>query len=102
MLDAPEDGDFGTGGRNEVRVATRLGDVVLPLGGRVVVRYLLPDGTPNDALGVLESVDERALVVRPDRVPGCDPVVVDATRVVVAKIVPPRSRRRVRDVPPGV
>lgn len=77
-----------------VVVATRLGPATLPLPGRVVVRYLLPDGDANDALGVLESADDAVLVVRPDRHPDSDPVVIDATRVVAAKPVPPRSRRR--------
>ncbi|HEX8971474.1 GNAT family N-acetyltransferase [Oryzihumus sp.] len=66
----------------------------LPLGARVVVRSRLADpaGGPSltDAVGTLVSVDAGALVV--DTRQG--PVTIERSRVVAAKVVPPRPSRR--------
>lgn len=66
----------------------------LPVGARVVVRSRLaePAGGPSltDAVGTLVSVDTRSLVV--DTRQG--PVTIERSRVVAAKVVPPRPSRR--------
>ncbi len=63
-------------------------------GGRVVVRYLLPDGRATDALGTLVSADATTIVVEGKR--GIEHIRRDL--VVAAKPVPPppppRSRAR--------
>ncbi|HET7660709.1 MAG TPA: GNAT family N-acetyltransferase [Oryzihumus sp.] len=66
----------------------------LPVGARVVVRSRLADpaGGPSltDAVGTLVSVDAGSLVV--DTRHG--PVTIERSRVVAAKVVPPRPSRR--------
>jgi len=61
-------------------------------GQRVVVRYLLPDGQPTDALGLLVSADETHLVVATKR---GDTSIVRA-RIIAAKEVPPAPTPRPR------
>ncbi len=70
------------------------------VGQRVVVRRLLPgqtgpSGGPamTDVLGVLESLDEHALRVRPEH---GDVVTIERSLVVTGKPVPPRSSTRLR------
>ncbi len=61
-------------------------------GGRVVVRYLLPDGRATDALGVLLSADDTTIVVDGKR--GVERI--DRVAVVAAKPVPPPPAERRR------
>lgn len=64
------------------------------VGGRVVVRHRLPDGSATDALGTLVRADDHELAVLRDRT-GTEAVVALAD-VVLAKRVPPRAVRAVR------
>lgn len=58
----------------------------VPLGTRVVVRYLIEEGArATDALGVLIARDETTLTVETRR----GPVEVEQAEVVIAKVVPP-------------
>ncbi len=77
------------------RILTRL-----PIGTRVVVRYLIEGGErATDALGYLRSVDETGCVVQTRR----GDAHIDFADVVAAKPVPPPPQRRTRPVeaPPG-
>lgn len=62
----------------------------VPLGERVVVRYLLPSGSATDALGELVERDATSCVVRTRR----GPVRIPLAEVVAAKPVPPAPQRR--------
>ena len=64
----------------------------IPIGTRVVIRYLLADGRATDALGYLRSRDAEHVVVETKR--GLDPVVL--SRVIAAKEVPPPPSPRPR------
>jgi hypothetical protein len=63
----------------------------IPLGTRVVARYLLADGRATDALGLLVERDAASVVIETRR--GPDRVVLAA--VIAAKTVPPPPARRV-------
>lgn len=63
----------------------------VPLGQRVVVRYLIEDGArATDALGELVDRDDHRLVVRTKR----GEVAIALAAVVAAKPVPPPPARR--------
>ena len=64
----------------------------IPIGTRVVVRYLLDDGRATDALGYLRSRDTGHVVVETKR--GLDTVAL--TAVIAAKEVPPPPAPRPR------
>lgn len=59
-------------------------------GERVVIRYLLPDGTAADALGEVVRADASTCVVRTRR----GEVAVPVPAAVAAKRVPPAPQRR--------
>ncbi|WP_084078358.1 hypothetical protein [Demequina sp. NBRC 110057] len=61
-------------------------------GARVVVRYLLPDGSATDALGTLLSADRETVVVDGKR----GVVRIAVSEIVAAKPVPPAPERRQR------
>ncbi len=64
----------------------------IPLGSRVVARYLLADGSATDALGYLRSRDADHVVIETKR--GLDVVPLGA--VIAAKDVPPPPAPRPR------
>ncbi|MET0781742.1 MAG: hypothetical protein ABWZ16_09500 [Microbacterium sp.] len=64
----------------------------IPIGTRVVVRYLLDDGRATDALGYLRSRDAEHVVVETKR--GLETVAL--ARVIAAKEVPPPPAPRPR------
>jgi len=64
----------------------------IPIGTRVVVRYLLEDGRATDALGHLRSRDAEHVAVETKR--GLDTVVL--ATVIAAKEVPPPPAPRPR------
>jgi hypothetical protein len=64
----------------------------IPIGTRIVARYLLPDGRATDALGYLRSRDADLIVVETRR--GLETVVLAA--VIAAKEVPPPPAPRPR------
>jgi len=64
----------------------------IPIGTRVVVRYLLEDGRATDALGHLRSRDAEHVIVETKR--GLDTVVL--ATVIAAKEVPPPPAPRPR------
>lgn len=61
-----------------------------PLGTRVVVRYMLPDGMATDALGQLTAIDASHCVVDTKR--GLQRVPL--AQVIAAKVVPPAPESR--------
>ncbi|GAA1678114.1 hypothetical protein [Microbacterium lacus] len=62
----------------------------IPIGTRVVARYLLPDGSATDALGELRERDAVSVVIETRR--GLQRV--GLATVVAAKAVPPPPRPR--------
>jgi len=64
----------------------------IPIGTRVVVRYLLGDGRATDALGYLRSRDAEHVVIETKR--GLD--TVGLATVIAAKEVPPPPAPRPR------
>jgi hypothetical protein len=64
----------------------------IPIGTRVVIRYLLADGRATDALGYLRSRDAEHVLVETKR--GLDTVVL--ATVIAAKEVPPPPAPRPR------
>jgi hypothetical protein len=64
----------------------------IPIGTRVVIRYLLADGRATDALGYLRSRDAEHVVVETKR--GLDTVML--ATVIAAKEVPPPPAPRPR------
>lgn len=67
----------------------------VPVGTRIVVRYLLPDGRASDALGVLTAREHAHVVVETKRGPETVPI----GAVIAAKQVPPAPTPRPRSVP---
>ncbi len=63
------------------------------VGGRVVVRHLLPDGRASDVLGTCTAWDGTELVIDRD---GHGPVTIRLADVVTGKPVPPRASVRAR------
>jgi hypothetical protein len=64
----------------------------IPLGTRVVVRYLLADGRATDALGYLRTRDAEHVVIETKR--GLETVTL--ATVIAAKEVPPPPAPRSR------
>ena len=64
----------------------------IPLGTRVVVRYLIDDGRATDALGRLRSRDAAHVVIETKRGPDTVPLAA----VIAAKEVPPPPAPRAR------
>jgi hypothetical protein len=62
----------------------------IPLGSRVVVRYLLEDGRATDALGCLRSRDADRVVIETKR--GLETVVL-ATAIAAKEVPPPPAPR---------
>jgi ribosomal protein S18 acetylase RimI-like enzyme len=75
------------------RAGFRGAQAPVSVGDRVVVRYLLDDGSATDVLGRLVGADDAHLVVQPDRDPDQQSVPVERSRLVAVKPVPPRRRR---------
>lgn len=68
----------------------------VPVGRRVVVRYLIEDGQrATDALGELTARDQATVTVLTRR----GEVVIDRATIVAAKPVPPAPPRRLRRRP---
>jgi hypothetical protein len=63
-----------------------------PMGMRVVIRYLLPDGMATDVLGFVSASDETHVAVASMR--GMESVAL--ATVIAAKEVPPPPARRER------
>jgi hypothetical protein len=64
----------------------------IPIGTRVVARYILPSGSATDALGYLRSRDADRVVIETKR--GLDTVAF--ATVIAAKEVPPPPPQRPR------
>lgn len=62
----------------------------IPIGTRVVARYLLPGGIATDALGELRDRDAVSVVIETRR----GPQRVGLATVIAAKAVPPAPRPR--------